>query len=179
MKKQRATKKPSVADLLVSSPLPTSSPNRTTSESPQRFEFNLNNNAFNTNNNNNNISISNMKKKSNSVMQPTTPSVKSLSTISDLKELASSRLDSIKRQLDHSQSEIVKDIEASQSRLHKRLKVSPFLSLSLYIYAYQYIYIHTHEHRFRRILPIFRRRNVILMYIDCNLSIYLCRTRIL
>ncbi|KAM7507336.1 hypothetical protein LguiA_017789 [Lonicera macranthoides] len=124
MKKQRSTKKPSVADLLVS-PLPTSSPNRTTSESPQQFEFNLNNNAaFNTTNNNySNTGISNTKKKSNSAMQPTTPSVKSLSTISDLKELASSRLDSIKRQLDHSQSEIVKDIEASQSRLHKRLKI--------------------------------------------------------
>ncbi|KAM7510644.1 hypothetical protein LguiB_009519 [Lonicera macranthoides] len=76
MKKQRSTKKPSVADLLVS-PLPTSSPNRTTSESPQQFEFNLNNNnAFNTTNNNySNTGISNTKKKSNSAMQPTTPSI--------------------------------------------------------------------------------------------------------
>lgn len=49
---------------------------------------------------------------------------KTLSSISDLKDLASSRLDHLKRHIDHSHSEILKDLDASQSRLHKRFKVS-------------------------------------------------------
>ncbi|CAL5429349.1 unnamed protein product [Camellia sinensis] len=118
--KKRSTRKSSVADLLVSPPTITS-PNRSSSESPKHFEFNLG--AFNT--------TSSSKKKKNDVasssvlIQPTAspPHLKSLSTISDLKELASSRLDSIKRQLDRSHSEILKDMEASQSRLHKRFKL--------------------------------------------------------
>ncbi|XVE65400.1 hypothetical protein DITRI_Ditri07aG0177500 [Diplodiscus trichospermus] len=49
---------------------------------------------------------------------------KTLATISDLKEFASSRLDDIKRSLiDLSHSEILKDLEASHSRLHKRFKI--------------------------------------------------------
>ncbi|KAL7182342.1 hypothetical protein ACSBR1_041111 [Camellia fascicularis] len=118
--KKRSTRKSSVVDLLVSPPTITS-PNRSSSESPKHFEFNLG--AFNT--------TSSSKKKKNDVasssvlIQPTAspPHLKSLSTISDLKELASSRLDSIKRQLDRSHSEILKDMEASQSRLHKRFKI--------------------------------------------------------
>ncbi|XP_022872631.1 cyclin-dependent kinase F-4-like isoform X1 [Olea europaea var. sylvestris] len=42
--------------------------------------------------------------------------------ISDLKDLASSKLESIDCQLDSSHSEIMKDVEASQCRLQKRLK---------------------------------------------------------
>lgn len=49
--------------------------------------------------------------------------LKALSSISDLKDLASSRVDELKRQIDRSHSEILKDLEASQSRLHKRFKV--------------------------------------------------------
>ncbi|KAI7994963.1 hypothetical protein LOK49_LG11G01942 [Camellia lanceoleosa] len=114
--KKRSMRKSSAADLLVSPPTITS-PNRSSSESSKHFEFNLG--AFNT--------ISSFKKKKNDVasssvlIQPTAspPHLKNLSTISDLKELASSRLDSIKRQLDRSHSEILKDMDASQSRLHK------------------------------------------------------------
>ncbi|GFZ16632.1 hypothetical protein Acr_25g0010410 [Actinidia rufa] len=118
--KKRATRKSSAADLLVSPPA-VSSPDRSPSESPKQFEFDLG--AFNT--------VSSSKKKKNDVasssvlMQPkvSPPNLKTLSTISDLKELAASRLESIKRQLDHSHSEILKDIEASQSRLSKRFKI--------------------------------------------------------
>ncbi|KAJ6962803.1 hypothetical protein NC652_001441 [Populus alba x Populus x berolinensis] len=49
---------------------------------------------------------------------------KTLASISDLKELASSRFDDIKsRLIDRSHSEIIKDLEASHSRLHKRFKI--------------------------------------------------------
>ncbi|KAJ0053455.1 hypothetical protein Pint_03568 [Pistacia integerrima] len=49
---------------------------------------------------------------------------KTLSNISDLKEMASSRLDDLKRNLiERSHSEILKDLEASHSRLHKRFKI--------------------------------------------------------
>ncbi|KAJ6714719.1 hypothetical protein OIU85_026247 [Salix viminalis] len=56
---------------------------------------------------------------------PPPPSLnKTLASISDLKELASSRLDDIKcRLIDRSHSEIIKDLEASHSRLHKRFKI--------------------------------------------------------
>lgn len=50
---------------------------------------------------------------------------KTLSNISDLKEMAFSRLDDQKRNLiERSHSEILKDLEASHSRLHKRFKVN-------------------------------------------------------
>ncbi|KAK8497050.1 hypothetical protein V6N13_029038 [Hibiscus sabdariffa] len=49
---------------------------------------------------------------------------KTLTTISDLKEFASSRLEDMKRNLiDRSHSEILKDLNASHSRLHKRFKI--------------------------------------------------------
>ncbi|XP_044503895.1 uncharacterized protein LOC123224325 [Mangifera indica] len=49
---------------------------------------------------------------------------KTLSNISDLKEMAFSRLDDLKRNLiERSHSEILKDLEASHSRLHKRFKI--------------------------------------------------------
>ena len=46
-----------------------------------------------------------------------------LSSIADLKSMASSGVDDLKRHIDRSHSEILKDLEASQSRLHKRFKV--------------------------------------------------------
>ncbi|XP_057443654.1 uncharacterized protein LOC130735773 [Lotus japonicus] len=45
------------------------------------------------------------------------------SNISELKSLASSGIGDLKRRLDRSQSEILKDLEASHSRLHKRFKM--------------------------------------------------------
>ncbi|KAG8634055.1 hypothetical protein MANES_17G008100v8 [Manihot esculenta] len=66
----------------------------------------------------------------NSKKKPTTTSVlrskpqNSLASISDLKDLASSRFQHLKSDLiDHSHSEIIKDLEAFQSRLHKRFKM--------------------------------------------------------
>ncbi|OMO87870.1 hypothetical protein CCACVL1_08711 [Corchorus capsularis] len=57
-------------------------------------------------------------------LQSSPPNHKTLATISDLKEFSSSRLEDIKRSLiDRSHSEILKDLEASQSRLHKRFKM--------------------------------------------------------
>jgi len=123
--KKRATRKPSAANFLVSPP-PTASPNRSPSESPRKqFEFELNLGAFNT------VASSSKKRKKNDVESSSARvqdvgspvNMKSLSTIADLKEMASSRLDSIKSQLDRSHSEIIKDLEASHSRLHKRFKI--------------------------------------------------------
>ncbi|KAI4327962.1 hypothetical protein L6164_020365 [Bauhinia variegata] len=51
------------------------------------------------------------------------PPQKALGNMSDLKDLASTRLDELKRLIDRSQSEFLKDLEASQSRLHKRFKM--------------------------------------------------------
>ncbi|CAA7403890.1 unnamed protein product [Spirodela intermedia] len=54
----------------------------------------------------------------------TTPSPqRTVGTIGDLKELFSSRSCAAKRILDHSHSEIVKELEASRVRLSKRLKL--------------------------------------------------------
>ncbi|RRT66309.1 hypothetical protein B296_00040320 [Ensete ventricosum] len=46
-----------------------------------------------------------------------------LATISDLKALASSRTDSLKRHLDLCHSDILKDFDASNTRLSKRFKI--------------------------------------------------------
>lgn len=60
-------------------------------------------------------------------LQPSPPKVqnqKTLTSISDLRDFASSRLDDVKRNLiERSHSEILKDLEASQSRLNKRFKI--------------------------------------------------------
>uniref|UniRef100_A0A803L6A3 Uncharacterized protein n=2 Tax=Chenopodium quinoa TaxID=63459 RepID=A0A803L6A3_CHEQI len=49
--------------------------------------------------------------------------MEALSSISELKEMVSSQLDSIKRQADRSHSDIIKEVESTNSRLHKRLKI--------------------------------------------------------
>lgn len=60
-------------------------------------------------------------------LQPSPPKVqnqKTLTSISDLRDFASSRLDDVKRNLiERSHSEILKDLESSQSRLNKRFKI--------------------------------------------------------
>lgn len=53
------------------------------------------------------------------------PAGKTLASVADLRDFASSSLDDLKCQLDHSHSEILKDFEASHSRLQKRYKVHP------------------------------------------------------
>lgn len=136
--RKRTTKRSSTAELLELPPLNMAaarSPTLSPPESPvEQFEFNLN--GFTTST----TKLTSSKKKSckNSrvgasafkMKQPTgiaAPSPKSVSTISGLKDQASIKLESIKYQLDSSRSEIVKDMEASQFRLQKRLKVSNIL----------------------------------------------------
>ncbi|KAH6820463.1 hypothetical protein C2S53_002621 [Perilla frutescens var. hirtella] len=134
--RKRATRKSSAAALLVSPPPPPSaSATATRSPSPAefpaaQFDFNLNEFAG---------IASSLKKKSNKNgasgasgskrIQPTgfSPSpqrsLKNVNTIADLKELASSNLNSVKHHLEKSHSEILKDMESSKSRLHKRYKI--------------------------------------------------------
>ncbi|KAI3812496.1 hypothetical protein L1987_17206 [Smallanthus sonchifolius] len=107
-------------------------PNRSPSESPPKFKFNFScfndvSNPYSSPMKKNN----NMNNKSSAAETPTgispAPALsslsKTLSTISDLKEVASSNVDSLKRHVDFSHSEILKDMEASHSRLHKRFKI--------------------------------------------------------
>ncbi|XP_047953587.1 uncharacterized protein LOC125199698 [Salvia hispanica] len=60
-------------------------------------------------------------------IQPTgfspSPPLKSVNTIADLKDLASSNMESIKQHMERSHSEIAKDFESSKCRLHKRYKI--------------------------------------------------------
>ncbi|XP_030454239.2 uncharacterized protein LOC115675638 [Syzygium oleosum] len=51
------------------------------------------------------------------------PASKSLTSIGDLKDFASSQLEDLKRRLDRSHSGISKDVDASRSRLHKRFEI--------------------------------------------------------
>lgn len=116
---RRSTKKPSA-------PVP----NRSPTESPPKFKFN-----FSYFNDASNSFSSPMKKNNNKssaaaetpIGVSPAPAIsslnKALNTISDLKEMTSSNVDSIKRHVDFSHSEILKDMEAYHSRLHKRFKV--------------------------------------------------------
>ncbi|KAG8375171.1 hypothetical protein BUALT_Bualt10G0072600 [Buddleja alternifolia] len=137
--RKRSTRKSSASALLTSPPPPpsataaaASSLSPSPAESPAvQFDFNFN--GFTD------IATSLKKKKSNNnggagasgtkLKQPTgiSPSpqrsLKNVNTISDLKDLASSNLDSVKRQLERSHTEISKDVEASQCRLQKRFKL--------------------------------------------------------
>lgn len=137
--RRRSTRKSSAAALLASPPPPpsataaaTRSPTLSPAESPAvQFDFNLKgfagiNSSLKKNSNKNGSAGASGSKR----MKPTglAPSLKSVNTISDLKEIASSNLDSIKHQLERSHSEILKDIESSKCRLQKRYKV--FLSRS-------------------------------------------------
>ena len=55
---------------------------------------------------------------------PSRPPAKALGSIADLKDMASSRVDDLKRHIDRSHAVIIKELDASYSRLHKRFKVS-------------------------------------------------------
>ncbi|KAK7848697.1 hypothetical protein CFP56_004517 [Quercus suber] len=92
---------------------PSSSPN----ESPKSPLFTI------INDNKKKSTVSTSKNKKTDKPQPTIAAVKNLGTISDLKDLVSSRLDHLKRHIEHSHSEIIKDLQASHSRLHKRFKI--------------------------------------------------------
>ncbi|KAL3844422.1 hypothetical protein ACJIZ3_001825 [Penstemon smallii] len=134
---KRRSRKPSAAALLSTPPPPpaavsATSPTLSPAEFPaEQFELKLNGfkdiatSSKTKSNKNVGASASSSKLKQTTGFSPISPnrSLKSASTISDLKDLASSNLDSIKRHLDRSQSEILKDIEASQCRLQKRFKI--------------------------------------------------------
>ncbi|XP_040985670.1 uncharacterized protein LOC121233955 [Juglans microcarpa x Juglans regia] len=109
--KKKEGRKSSVTELLETPlPMPTSSSPPPPNESPKS--------AFFMTKKKNTASAS---KYDEDTLLP--PPLKALSSISDLKDLASSRLDHLKRHIDHSHSEILKDLDASQSRLHKRFKI--------------------------------------------------------
>ncbi|KAL6501802.1 hypothetical protein OROGR_026935 [Orobanche gracilis] len=117
--RKKSTRKSSAASLLAS-PLPPPSATAAGTRSPTvspaspavKFDFNLNGFAD---------IASALKKKSNK-NGGATIAENCVNTISDLKDLASSNLDSVKHQLEGSHYEILKDIEASQSRPQKRFK---------------------------------------------------------
>ncbi|XP_076955561.1 uncharacterized protein LOC143630434 [Bidens hawaiensis] len=92
-------------------------------ESPPKFKFN-----FACFNDVTNSYSSPMKKTGNKSAAVTPTGVppalsEALNSIADLKEMATNNVDSIKRHVDFSHSEILKDTEASHSRLHKRFKI--------------------------------------------------------
>ncbi|XAR70724.1 hypothetical protein NMG60_11027686 [Bertholletia excelsa] len=123
--RRRSTRKSSAADLLVSPP-PAVSPNQSPSASPDQFSFNigvLNSAASSLKNTTKGNKSTNAVASSSSMLFQSPQNLRMVSTISELKETATSRLESIRRQLDCSHNEILKDIESSQSRLHKRLKI--------------------------------------------------------
>ena len=60
---------------------------------------------------------------------PSRPPAKALGSIADLKDMASSRVDDLKRHIDRSHAVIIKELDASYSRLHKRFKVSLWANL--------------------------------------------------
>lgn len=130
--KSRVSRKPSAADYLASPVLSPASPTRSATESPSPVKFDFNLDGFNDASSlkkkkqNSNVKSKSVAGGTSSVpMQPIgSPSAgKNISSISDLKDLAASRLECVKRQLDRSHAEILKDVETFQSRLHKRFKV--------------------------------------------------------
>lgn len=140
--KKRSTRKSSAATLLVSPPPPPSaSAAATSSPSPAgspavQFDFDLNgftagiaSTLKKKSNANSGAGASGSKRiQPNGISPSPQRSLKNVNTIDDLKELATSNLDSTKHQLERSHTEILKDVESSKCRLHKRYKVY-FLSL--------------------------------------------------
>ena len=131
--KTRGTKKAAAPDFL-SSPAEASPDVSLTDSPPIKFSFNLD--GFN--NATGKSTASAKKTKRNDVVNKisaasSVPAGASLpmNSIADLKALASSQLDAVKRQFERSHSDFLKDVEAFHSRLHKRLKVSLSHSLSL------------------------------------------------
>lgn len=122
--KKKGKRRSSVAELLET-PLPKAASSPPSNESAKSDIFNSCKKT---------LSASKIKKEKS---LPT--SLSSLSSVSDLKDLASSRLDDLKRHIDRSHAEILKELASSQSRLHKRFKVSLYLSLSIVINSFALI----------------------------------------
>ncbi|XP_074283304.1 uncharacterized protein LOC141607852 [Silene latifolia] len=125
--KQSATKKPSTADFLTSPPPQTSDINHNNDDddSPKCFKFNMDINKSPPETTAAAARITRRKTATGSAKKNVSPcrNMEPVSSIEELKELASSRLDSIKRQTERSHSDILKEVESSNSRLQKRFKI--------------------------------------------------------
>lgn len=88
------------------------------------------------------------------------PPGKTLASVADLKDFASSSLNDLKRHLDHSHTEILKEFEASHSRLQKRYKAYPLFDSD------------AHDSRYRMqllaVLFVCRRVKLLLQFLDCT-----------
>ncbi|CAM8876292.1 unnamed protein product [Rhodiola kirilowii] len=121
--KKRASRKSTAANILDTPPptAVTPSPPHRATDSPPSFDFKV----FNRK------SSASLKKRKTAAA--TTASglktcvspagMKPMSSISEVKELASAEMESIKRTVDRSHAEIVKEFESSYSRLNKRFKM--------------------------------------------------------
>nr|XP_043630969.1 uncharacterized protein LOC122602338 [Erigeron canadensis] len=110
--KTRSKRKPSAADLLITPPSPSPIPIQSPNESPKIYKFSF-------------AAPPNSGKK-HAADLPTTKSPasmsKSLIRIPDLRNIASSHIDSLKRQIDCSYSDLLAEFDVPYSRLQKRYK---------------------------------------------------------
>ncbi|KAK1375072.1 Tumor necrosis factor alpha-induced protein like [Heracleum sosnowskyi] len=132
--KTRGTKKSAAPDFELSAAVASPDPSLTDSP-PIKFSFNLN--TFNIPNTSAAKATSSSKKTNRndvnnkistaaavaSVPNGASSPMNNPSSIADLKALASSQLEAVKRQFERSHSDFVKDAQAFHSRLHKRLKI--------------------------------------------------------
>ncbi|GMH09158.1 hypothetical protein Nepgr_010998 [Nepenthes gracilis] len=122
MKRRGRSRKPLAADFLASpSPLATPS-NRSDPVSPKSFEFKPTTTPTTTTFNFASAFAAADNHRKSTLPSSPLPVLKTLSSISELKEMTSSGLDSIKRKVDLSHSDILKEVDSSHSRLHKRFK---------------------------------------------------------
>ncbi|KAM0934064.1 hypothetical protein DsansV1_C32g0220061 [Dioscorea sansibarensis] len=98
---------------VLRSPLPMSSPRRFCKKPSKPFDFDL---TFRATSSKKTLSSSPL------VRSPASPIPKTPATISDLKDLTNSRASDLKRHLDLCHSEVLKEINASESRISKRFK---------------------------------------------------------
>ncbi|KAL7599963.1 hypothetical protein Lser_V15G22786 [Lactuca serriola] len=132
--KSRSTRKSPAANFLLTPPPLVSPVKRSPSESPEIIKsssscFTTPTNSTSSlkedrrsNDNNRKMHVAEPRN-ATSPMQSLSSLSKTGNSISDLKKMTSSRINSIKRQIDRSYSDILKDMEVSHSRLQKRYKV--------------------------------------------------------
>ncbi|KAH7659005.1 Apolipoprotein [Dioscorea alata] len=111
--KKRAPRAGAKAGVLRS-PLPMSSPKRFSKKPSKSFDFDL---TFRATSSKKTLSSSPL------VRSPASPIPKTPANISDLKDLANSRANALKRHLDLCHSEVFKEINTSESRISKRFKM--------------------------------------------------------
>ncbi|KAI3505585.1 hypothetical protein L1887_27718 [Cichorium endivia] len=130
---RRSARKSSAGKFLMTPPSLVATPVRSPSESPENFKSSSS--CFTTpaksssslqgdrrsNSNNNKIPAAEQLN-ATSPVHSTSSLSKTSNSIADLKKMTLSRIDSIKRQIDCSYSDVLKDMEVSHSRLQKRYK---------------------------------------------------------